>query len=120
MPSPEPAAYVQFELAPESLRLPSFPPATVEVVRGPLLADSAGGRPTSVRPRHEATRGEVQVKTRVDPNRPKGVSTRVERRDCPDPFFAAAEAAAMRWCFHPLRPEPHAIQFELRVVFKGV
>ncbi len=81
---------------------------------------------------------EVQVKTRVVPKWPagapkegevrcivrvhadeRGVPTSVERKNCPDPFFAAARDAAMQWRFYPMRPAPGPIMFDINLIFKA-
>lgn len=49
----------------------------------------------------------------------RGIPTSVERKACPDPYFAAAEQAAMQWRFYPMRPDPFPFHFDVKVVFKG-
>ncbi|MBM4365862.1 MAG: hypothetical protein FJ102_06570 [Deltaproteobacteria bacterium] len=82
---------------------------------------------------------EVQLKRRVTPKWPvdprrrhevscvigleideEGVPTSVTRRDCPDPFFAAAEEAAMQWRWYPIQPDPVAVHFDINFAFRLV
>ncbi|MBM4392742.1 MAG: hypothetical protein FJ090_16585 [Deltaproteobacteria bacterium] len=99
MPTPDPTpAHVQAELAPESLRLPSFPPAW---------------------PGDAPRRDKVMCHVGLEINE-EGVPTSVTRRDCPVPFFAVGEEAAMQWRWYPMRPDPCPVRFDINFVLRMV